>query len=443
MLSSFQQLLPVSFLELLRQQTNLRQNNRVYTLSVVLWLMISQWLKGYCPLDQAVTELLRGLPDTFWPRPCKRVQNARSHTAHLSSNTAAYNQARHRLPLSLVERSCDHIFEQLAEQTDGALPNSGPRAFLFDGTSLRLSCSQTLRRSYPPASNQLGKSHWPLLRILVAHDLKTGLAMRPQWGPANGRHAVSEQRLLDRVIDRLPAASLVVGDANFGVFSVAYAATRRNHPVILRLTTQRATDLAGGPLQDGIDRKISWQPSSHERRRHPHLPKDACVHGRLLVRLVQPSNQAKPILLALFLTWVARLRQILEVYGQRWNIETDIRTLKDSLHLEQLRCLSPDMVSKELDMAMVAYNLIRSVIYLAAQKAGLPPRAFSFSRVRHIVEAFAPALATAQTPKQAQEIADQILYYVAQATLPKRTRKRKSYPRAIWKKPVSYPFRKK
>ncbi len=40
------------------------------------------------------------------------------------------------------------------------------------------------------------------------------------------------------------------------------------------------------------------------------------------------------------------------------------------------------MVAKELNLAMAAYHLVRAVTYVAAQKAGLPPRPFSFTRVR-------------------------------------------------------------
>ena len=185
-LSLYQRLVPAPFLQRLRQQAELRQNNRIYTLAVVLWLMICQWLEGHASLEQAVLELLHGLPASFWPRPCKRRQAWQSQTASLSSNTAAYNQARHRLPLSVVEHCCDHIFEQLTAQTAGVLPALGRRAFLFDGTSVQLAPSQALRQAYPPGSNQHGASHWPLLRMLVAHDLETGLAMRPQWGPLNG-----------------------------------------------------------------------------------------------------------------------------------------------------------------------------------------------------------------------------------------------------------------
>lgn len=441
-LSLYRRLLPAAFWDLCQREAKLRQNNRVYTLAVVTWLMICQWLQSHSPLERAVLELLRGLPAGFWPQPCKRLQNPQRKTGPVSANTAAYNKARHRLPLSIVESCCDHIFEQLTAETDGTLPELRRRAFFFDGTSVQLPPSPVLRQSYPPGSNQHGQSHWPLLRMLVAHDLKTGLAMRPQWGPLNGKQAVSEQQLLEAAIDRLPASSLVVGDANFGVFSVAYCGSQRGHFVLLRLTTARALHLAGGPLQDGIHRPITWKPTREDRRRHPHLPQDACVHGRLLVGLVQPSNQTKPFLLAVFTTWDATPQQILDVYGQRWNIETDLRTLKGTLHLEQLRCTTPEMVAKELDLAMAAYNLVRAVIYVAAQKTGLPPRAYSFTRVRNIVQAFAPLLAAAPDPAKAQQIADRMMYYVAQAKLPKRTRKRPSYPREAWPQPQSFPRHK-
>ena len=442
LLSLYQRLVPALLLQRLCRQAGLCPNNRIYTLAVVLWLMIGQWLEGHASLGQAVLELLRGLPASFWPRPCKRLQAWRSQTASLSSNTAAYNQARHRLPLSVVEHCCDHIFEQLTVETAGLLPALGRRAFFFDGTSVQLAPSPALRQAYPPGSNQHGASHWPLLRMLVAHDLETGLAMRPQWGPLNGPHTVSEQHLLEEAIDRLPPASMVVGDANFGVFSVAYAASQRGHAVVLRLTAQRAQCLAGGPLREEIDRRIIWRPTRQERKTHPRLPPDACVRGRLLVCQVQPSNQAPPFLLALFTTWDADQQQLLDLYGRRWYIETDLRSLKSTLQLEQLRCTTPAMVAKELDLAMAAYNLVRAVTCLAAQKAGLSPRAYSFTRVRNVVQAFAPLITAAPSPQQAQKYFDQMMYYVGQAKLPKRNRKRSSYPRAVWPRPHSFPLRK-
>jgi hypothetical protein len=216
----------------------------------------------------------------------------------LSQETGAYNKARHELPLSVLEKCCDHTFQQLIEQAE-LEPNRRP-AFFLDGTTARTAHSEELVENYPPTRNQHGVSHWPVLRVLVAHDLYTGLGLRPHWGPMNGSQAVSEQALLEEAIDRLPSLAVLLGDSNFGVFSVAYAADQRRHPVVLRLTTVRAQHLAGGPLQDGTDQAIQWRPSREDRRSHPELPSDACVSGRLIVSQVQPSNGAEPFLLALF-----------------------------------------------------------------------------------------------------------------------------------------------
>jgi putative transposase len=439
-LSIYQRLLSAEFWNQLHSQTGFRGNNCVYSFPVVMWLMIAQRLAGGTSLQCAVLELLRGLPPTFWRHPCKRL--LRQAQRPLSSHTGAYNKARHGLPLKVVEQSCDWIFDQLAASTGGSIPTLGRRAFFFDGTSVRLAHSQALCQAYPPGSNLQGASHWPLLRMLVAHDLQTGLAIRPEWGPMHGPQAVSEQRLLEQAIGRLPAGSLAVGDANFGVFSVAYTAVQRGYPVLLRMTQQRAQRLAGEPLRDGMDRQIRWNPSRDDRKSHPHLPADAVVRGRLIVRQVQPDDQAAPFLLALFTTLEIEPEEAFSLYGQRWNIETDLRSLKSSLNLDQLTCTTPEMVAKELDLAMAAYNLVRAVTYTASLETGIPPRGFSFTRVRMVVEAFTPLIAAARNAEEAQAHLDRMMYYVRQAALPIRKRKRPSFPRAVWHKGAAFPNRK-
>ncbi len=336
-LALFQQLLPAEFFLAALKQAKVRENNRVYTSAVVVWLMICQRLQvqRQGTLEGAVLELLGGLPSSFWPQPCKRLEQAvQEGGPRMSNETGAYNKARQELSLPVVEQCCDHAFQQLIGQSVWA-PDRRP-AFFFDGTIVRMPHDEELVAAYPPTANQHGVSHWPSLRLLVAHDLFTGLAMRPQWGPVNGRQAVSEQGLLEEAIDRLPSQATVVGDANFGVFSVAYTAAQRGHPVVLRLTTVRARHLAGGHLQDGTDRRIQWRPTREDRRSHPQLPTDAVVAGRLIVRRVQPSNGAAPFLLALFTTLEDPVEQVVELYGKRWNIEVDLRHLKSTLRLEDL-----------------------------------------------------------------------------------------------------------
>jgi hypothetical protein len=357
-----------------------------------------------------------------------------------SSHTGAYNQARQALPLDVVQRSCDRIFEELMAALKPCSSEPSRRAFLLDGSSMRMAHTPELCRRFPAGSNQHGEAHWPLLKIVVAHDLQTGLAMRPEWGPMHGPDAVSEQRLLDIAIERLPSGSIVVGDANFGVFSVAWAAAQRRYPVVLRLTAARARKLAGQGLRDGIDREVVWKASAYERQQHAELPSDAHLRGRLIVRQVKPDN-GEPFLLVLFTTLPGPQEEILNLYGQRWKIDTDLRTLKSNLKLDQFTCSSSDMVAKEIEMAMAAYNLVRALMCQAAEQSGIPPRGYSFTKVQRIVQTFGPMLAEARNARDAKRIYDQMMHYIQQAKLP-RHRKRPTYPREVWGKGAKFPTRK-
>lgn len=402
--------------------------------------MVSQRLYGGATLEAAVLQLLAGLPDSFWPQPCKRIRDWREHGKVPSSNAGAYNQAQQALPISVVEKSCDHIFEQLVVQMNPLVAEGAPRAFLLDGSSMRAAHTPELCKAYPPGSNQHGESHWPLLRVVVAHDLDTGLAMRPEWGAMHGDQAVSEQALLEKAMDRLPDQATLIADCNFGVFSVAYAAVQRKHDIVLRLTPQRAQRLAGEALHDGIDRVIVWKPSRGDRKSHPDLPPDAAIQGRLLVRQVQPNN--KTFLLALFTTAPSSV-EVFQLYGKRWTIETDLRTLKSTLGLDQLMCSTPDMVAKEIVMGITAYNLVRALIGVASQQSGISPRSYRFTKVRLIMQTFAPLLAHAPDEQVSKHIWDQIMKHIQESTVPKRKRKRPPYPREIWQRGASFPSRKK
>jgi hypothetical protein len=101
------------------------------------------------------------------------------------------------------------------------------------------------------------------------------------------------------------------------------------------------------------------------------------------------------------------------------------------------------MVAKEIDMAIAAYNLVRVMIALASQQSGVSPRGYSFTKLRRIVESFAPALADAPNQQAAKRIFDQMMVYVQQSKLPTRKRKRPSYPRAVWKRGGTFPNHKR
>jgi hypothetical protein len=78
---------------------------------------------------------------------------------------------------------------------------------------------------------------------------------------------------------------------------------------------------------------------------------------------------------------------------------------------------------------------------LAAAQSGAPPRGYSFTRVRRILQTFTPLVAGAADSCQAKRIFDQMMHYVQQAKLPRRRRKRPAYPRQVWNRGDHFPKR--
>jgi len=307
--------------------------------------------------------------------------------------------------------------------------------FLLDGSSLELEHCPELMRNYPPAQNQHGRSHWPVLRIVVAHDVETGMAQSPCWGPMYGSEAVSEQELAEKLITSLPAQSTLLGDRNFGVFWVAWAAQQSKLGVVLRLTEVRARKLVGIISQPG-DYEVEWKASRWDGGKRRRFASDSVIKGRLIAARIGRGKSKQ--WLYLFTTLSSSVEEVVALYGRRWNIETDLRSLKRTVNLHHIHAKSQDMFEKELWMAVSAYNFVRAVMCMAARRNNIDPRQLSFSGVLTVVNcAWARLMAAPSQP----DVFLQMLDLVAQCTLPIR-RKRRSYPRAVWRHRSAFPNRR-
>src|SRR5579862_5454996 len=183
----FRRTLSESFFAALKRDLQIVENSCIFTLPVTTWLMIMQRLAPRGTLATAVSELLQGNGRELL-QPCKQVQEGR-----ISANTGAYSQARQRVPLQALRRVAERTFEYLYQvRSQSGLRE---RLFLLDGSSIRLAHSAAVCARYPPAPNQHGESHWPILRVAVMHHVVTALAMAPEFGPMYGAAAVSEQGL--------------------------------------------------------------------------------------------------------------------------------------------------------------------------------------------------------------------------------------------------------
>jgi hypothetical protein len=435
----YQQLAPAAMFRLLQQELGLRMRVGIYTARVVIWMMLLQRLQPRGTLANSVAQLVEGRFDPLLSQ-CKRVRERK-----LGLSTGGYCQARQHLPKRLVGRSMDELLERLRMRLLECRPGLPHRVYLLDGSSLQLEHEPELAQLYPPASNQHGKSHWPVIRIVVLHDLETGLAERPCWGPLNGPKAVSEQALAERAIAQLSAGAVIVGDRNFGIFATAYSTQQAGHPAIVRLTAVRAKSLMGGPIAREGDYPVAWRPSrwDGQKKGQPPAkpwPPDAVIEGRLIVWRVGRGKHKQ--WLYLFTTTSLSAEEVVALYGRRWHIETDLRSLKQTVHLCRLSTHSVDMMEKELLVAVMAYNLVRAIMFQAAQRAQLDPRQLSFTYACNFVLDSCPEILAARTAKQQQQKLEQLLDWVSRCRLPKRT-KRRSYPREVWGRGYRFPIKRR
>jgi hypothetical protein len=114
---------------------------------------------------------------------------------------------------------------------------------------------------------------------------------------------------------------------------------------------------------------------------------------QVLVR--QPGFRSRKIIIvtALLDAEEVSATDLAELYRARWNAELDLRSLKQTMQMDILRCKTPELVRKEIWTHVLAYNLICTIIAQAAAKHGVEPRTISFKGAIQTLEAFQPLIA--------------------------------------------------
>jgi hypothetical protein len=396
----------------------------VYTPWVVIWLLVYQRLHANASLADAVAELLRStgvLPS-----------NRRVDERTLSANTSAYSNARTRLRTDLPDAVADHVFDTLVAATPPSLGSR--RAFIVDGTTITLAPTARLQKAFPPATNGSSTSAWPVWHWVVAHELSSGCAIRPQTGPMYGPDAISELALATRLLPRIPARSVLLADRNFGIFAFVYAAKSAGHDVVSRLTQPRFRAWVKSAKPAGPGRwTLRWKPSRGDRKSHPDWPPDAEVS----VWLHEVALSAS-LTLWLVSTLERTGAELAALYHRRQDVETDIRDVKRTLKLEELRGQSVEMVRKELSAGVVAYNLVVQVRRLAAARVGVAPRRLSFAGVWSLVKVVLLSGNDWSLP-QWEEKFEWVLRGAAQRKVPQRPAR--SYPRTVIRRARKFPNR--
>lgn len=423
LLQEFRRLLPTRLLGRWMADCGQGFYLRAFTPVVTLWYCVfGRLCPNHC-LSHVVEDARSGGADCLSPRGKRLSRQLRSEA------TASFSDARARLPLAIFEKGLRHIADRFAANFRGG-EWFGLRVALMDGSTCRLRPFGDIARAFPPhrSGNAKNPPYWCLARVAGMFCLTTGAVI----GSAVGPMRAGEQCLAAMLLRRCWRGWLIVADRNFGVHSVARAATAAGAHLLARLTRARAARLArlaGVRLGPGMDIALDWFPSRYDQR--PDGLGPAPVRGRLLVVRIQPRGY-RPELLCLFTTLAdARSHpapQLAELYGRRWAVEICLRHVKSQMDLGLLQCRSADMVRKEWLAGLIAYNLIRWAMAAAAAAANTPISLLSFSRSRELLLGWCRRWPTHRHSLRSWQL---LLGRIAAARLPKRRKPRPSEPRAV------------
>jgi putative transposase len=345
----------------------------VYTPSVTLWAFLSQVLfKGEMRSCLAAVARVVVLCVALGRKPC-------------SDNTGAYCRARPKLPVPVIQRLAVELADECEDKVPADWLWKDRHVHLVDGTTVTMPDTEDNQAEYPQAAHQEPGLGFPIARVVVLLSLATAMLQGMAMGPYTGKET-GESALLRELFGRLRPGSIVLSDRYYCSYFMVALLMEMGIDVVMRQHQLRDTDFRRGRRLGSGDHVVTWirpqRPDWMDQETYQRMPETLTVR-EVHVQVHQPGFRVESLVVVTTLTDADTYTKddIGELYHQRWLVELDIRALKITLGIDVLRCRSPEMVRREIWVALLAYNLIRRAMLQAALASGSDrsPRQLSFT----------------------------------------------------------------
>jgi hypothetical protein len=377
----------VSILDVLAQH-GVRFRDRIFNPVTTIWGFLSQVLSDDHSCRAAVARIL--------------AHRAASDLEPCSANTASYCEARARLPTAAPRT----LAKDTAQQLQGTLPEAwkwnGRHVFIADGSHVSMPDTPENQAAYPQPVVQQPGIGFPLARLAVLLSLATGachdLAIAPYAGKGTG-----ETTRLRQLYPALSSGAVVLADALFDNYFVFCELRQLGIDLVARVQAERVGSTTFERRADGD--VILWQRPNKPRgmtgEQYRSYPESLTVR-QVSVDARDKGNRAEQFqVVTTILDAAIDGAQIGGLYERRWEGEVDIRSIKATMKTDTLRCKTPEMVEKEIWVFLLAYNLLRTVMAVAAGENKVEPRKISFKGAKQTLTAFAPKLEAALPEERA------------------------------------------
>lgn len=420
----FSPILPAGLLAQAPSGDNSRE--RFYPLRCTFWAFLWQALNPGAPCREAARQI-------------QALFCAAGQAGPVDPEGSAYCTARKRLPLDILQRArtaaADHA-EKLLPQDQQRWRGWRPK--VVDGSTLSLADTPANQRAYPQSQSQKPGCGFPLLKLTGLFSLASGALL----GYAKGNKHLAELPLLFRLRQLFASGDLLLGDRGFCSYVLMALLEMMGVACLFRLHQARPHDLRGGIRLGKKDRLLVWHKPPQKPR---YLPKALWqrIPEELIVRVLRvqvriPGFRTKTVTLVTTLSDAQDYPadELAALYLRRWRIELWWRHLKISLGMGELRCHSPAMIHKELEMYLTGYNLIRCLMAEAAARHGQPVEQLSFKGSVDAVRQYSPLISQARSGKKQRRLIQDLLRLLALDLVPDRPGRRE--PRAVKRRPKPY-----
>jgi hypothetical protein len=401
----------------------------IYPPWVTLWMFLTQVLSTDHLCRQTVMRLLA------YRTACNQPA--------CSAKTGAYCHARNRLPEKLVR--------DLVHQTGEKLHRGAPlqsRSFhgrsvkVIDGATVAMPDTKENTVEFGKSTNQHRTSNFPLARLVTLFCLVSGAVIAAEIAAYCGKKT-GELSLFRLLRAAFAAGDILLGDELYCTFCDLAQLIARGVDMVTSCGARQQLHFEQRTRLGPDDYLVVWHkpeycPDWLTRAEFDALPPTLTL--RLVrVHVTTPGFRTKTlqILTTLVDAQVWTSDEIAQLYRARWHEELDLRSLKTTLQMEMLRCKKPSLVWKEIWVHLLAYNLLRSLMGVAAAAAGTQVRGHSLQATRQALNSFLWLLATA-SEVVLDEIGQRMLAAIAQHVVGDRPDRFE--PRKQKRRPKPYPF---
>jgi putative transposase len=297
-------------------------------------------------------------------------------------NSGDYCRARQKLNAAVVEQLACHIAQTLSHASLDCWLWLGKRVKLVDGFTFTMPDTPDNQRVFPQSVSQKPDLGFPIARTCAVLSLDCACIEAIAIGPYAGKNA-SEMALLRQVIGIFKPGEVLLADRYFCSFWILAMLKSHGVDVCMRLHQLRNPDLSKVQWlgkNDYIDiwyrpQKANWM----SQELYDSIPRQLPIRIVMLEAIENSRVESLDIVTTFLNPKEYPASDIARLFGYRWNVELDIRGIKQSLNLDQVRCKSPEMVQRELWMTLLAYNMVRWVCAQAAMIHDKLPRQMSFT----------------------------------------------------------------